>query len=660
MPGFRIGRLGLGLTNANRVSLQEVCEAIADALQPAHFFVAPPLELVWEHVDREVIPWEIFRGRLLDRSQTRELAELESWNIYQVEKGSRSAEPLLSVKLDGSGGRIYVVRAIHCYAWEGYDSGNNVFLSRQTQKWVRELVGQICIDRFTDLEPLHDELVCLVFHAVVGTSRLPLTSVEAPLPQFTLGRLAYFHRPGVLNEHEPIRSPGALVELYQGLQLTALESAKLLETVLRATPANVWPGLSLRSPGDKSRASLRSAPATHGWLAVLRRLFDEVALSPYTGFVDSALRFLHFLEDNGSLSAADAVDFLSYLLRHVVRHLTAYDLITFHHQGANYPDALLLDAALKEYLQRIERAPGLFFPDSADDSQVEHRKRIRRRALRQAWLLRRFYEGLAIPDAPTSPGENARILPPPHVRVPEEQILDPTKRTKRLFDGDPLSDHIGSRSRQALELSAQDLSHQTELRELGLALFLDRPLGIGKAPTEPDQTLLMSYEAFSRSIAQRRLRYLSDELGLIAAVQGDTLLTQLREVQVPGVPLPLAKALPRPGAVSPDDACRVAPDFVFLRTTRRSLLDLRDQLDFSEVDRQVGPDVFAPDKRALFVRDDEPEWLALYDADLKKRLRLCVRAEECYIHRGGCEMPFGGLEANMEGHVFNVPLREAR
>src|SRR5207249_2747834 len=118
--------------------------------------------------------------------------------------------------------------------------------------------------------------------------------------------------------------------------------------------------------------------------------------------------------------------------------LTAYDLINFHHRGANYPDALLLDTVLRAYLAQIEERPELFLPCKEDDSQRQKRKRIRRRALRQAWLLRRTIQGLPVPDAPTSPGENSRILPPPYERVPEEQILDPAKRTKRLFEGQPL------------------------------------------------------------------------------------------------------------------------------------------------------------------------------------------------------------------------------
>ena len=70
-------------------------------------------------------------------------------------------------------------------------------------------------------------------------------------------------------------------------------------------------------------------------------------------------------------------------------------------------------------------------------------KRLRRRALRQAWLIRRRYEGWPVPDLPTSPGENNRVLPPSHPRVPEEQILQPSRRTRRLYADDPLPSHLG-------------------------------------------------------------------------------------------------------------------------------------------------------------------------------------------------------------------------
>ena len=63
-----------------------------------------------------------------------------------------------------------------------------------------------------------------------------------------------------------------------------------------------------------------------------------------------------------------------------------------------------------------------------------------------------------------------------------------------------------------LRQSVRDLWQPEELAELGTALFLDRPFGVGKAPAEPDATLLLSYEAFSPSLAERRLDSLSEKL----------------------------------------------------------------------------------------------------------------------------------------------------
>src|SRR5262249_23038714 len=163
---------------------------------------------------------------------------------------------------------------------------------------------------------------------------------------------------------------------------------------------------------------------------------------------------------------------LGYMLRQNARHLTAYDLITFHHRGANYPDALLLGTVLKEYLTLMEGRPELLLPARMDDPSYRKRKQLRRRALRQAWLLRRMYEGLPVPDAPTSPGENSRVLPVPFERVPEEQILQTGRRTKRLFEGEPLV-FPGERSREIMQHCIADLQHREELQELGMAIFLD-------------------------------------------------------------------------------------------------------------------------------------------------------------------------------------------
>src|SRR5206468_5012804 len=99
-------------------------------------------------------------------------------------------------------------------------------------------------------------------------------------------------------------------------------------------------------------------------VAVWRAMFNDAALSPYTDFVDKSLNFLEALRVQGHLTAAQQIDALGGLLRQLGRHLTAYDLVTFHHRGANYPDALLLDAALKNYLSLIERQRDLLMGDS--------------------------------------------------------------------------------------------------------------------------------------------------------------------------------------------------------------------------------------------------------------------------------------------------------
>src|SRR5262249_47309031 len=156
---------------------------------------------------------------------------------------------------------------------------------------------------------------------------------------------------------------------------------------------------------------------------------------------------------------------------------------------------------LKRYVLLIDGTPDLFSAGGGcEDAKM---RRLRRRALRQACLLRRHYEGLPVPDAPTSPGENARILPPPHQRVPEEQLLQTTRRTKTLYAGEPLSGLLTPKVRALLGESVHDLGEPSEWQELGAALFIDRPFGWGKAVGEPDLTPLLAHLAYSPSIARR-------------------------------------------------------------------------------------------------------------------------------------------------------------
>src|SRR5712692_8960674 len=172
------------------LSLAEIRAVAADAVAPRHFFVGNGLELEWEHAPAENIPWEIYKGRLLDASQTRERRTFEAWNIYGIDETGRSTEPILSVKLDAETGQLHVVRAILCYAWEAYDAGDNVILSRETTKRVRELVGTVDpTQSYTD-QWLPGELVARLCQGVVGKSRVPLTSLESPLQAFSFGQLA--------------------------------------------------------------------------------------------------------------------------------------------------------------------------------------------------------------------------------------------------------------------------------------------------------------------------------------------------------------------------------------------------------------------------------------------------------------------------------------
>jgi hypothetical protein len=332
---------------------------------------------------------------------------------------------------------------------------------------------------------------------------------------------------------------------------------------------------------------------------LFRTVFEDVALSPYTRFVDTTLAFLDCLEQHGHWSAAQHADLLCGLLRQLVRHLTAFDLVTFHHRGANYPDALLLDAALQALLAIAQCRQDLFLASAPDDEAVT---RVRRRAVRQACLLRLWYEGHPVPDLPTSPGENSRVLPPEFPRVPEEQITDPTKRHKRLFDADPLLSKLSEVQHELLCNSLRDLEHPSELRELGVALFLDRPLGVRKRPGEPDATPLLSYEAYSATIAKQRLEYLEKRLSALAA-PGDWAAwrRRLAALKVGGLALQPSPGKARPGVVSLMDAFRVAPDFVLLRTTRRSIREYLASEEFRAIATGLRLDVPDAERVGLIV-----------------------------------------------------------
>ncbi len=603
-------------THGAVTDLLAVGQMIDDALQPGHFFAAPEQRLTWIAARSESVPWEIFRGRLLDAAQTREQKSFLSWHVVQ----DSADESLISVKLDVRERQIHVTRGLLTHTWEACDTDGGID-SRATIKWLHELVGTITLDDYADLESVHDELICLLWQAAVGTSRLPLTSVESPLPAFVFGQLHYLY------QADPGETAGASWQawLRRGLRAPCAwrETVKLVEFTLRHIAGTEAEMRRLNEviradwPFDKSMADL------------LRAMFNHVSLSPYTGFVDNALAF------------ADSRWSFDGLLRQLCRHLTAYDLVTFHHRGANYPDALLLDAALKRFVIFIASRPSLY---DADDAQ----SRRLRRALRQACLTRRHYEGHLVPDAPTSPGENARVMPASHPRVPEEQLTQTTRRRRQLFVDEPLAELLTESARWILAQSVRDLEHLDERVEMGLGLFIDRPLGYGKEIGEPDLTPLLAHEAFSPSIARRRwreLKKLCEELAIPCAA---TVLDGLFEngPWPTGLPHAALAECPRPTAALAD-VRKVADDFVILRTLPGGLNQLLRLFDLGKLSAACRLRFLSEAAPRLCVQaldDAQQPVLAVFDADGRRRLELRVDPRQGYATRAGMEWPRGGLQ----------------
>jgi len=461
------------VTTLTVATKDEVASAVGTALTPGCFFLAPGCRLRVRHEPREEIPWELFAGHLLDETKTRLRKSFESWNIHFDD----SVAPVISVKYDQPEGRIHVTRNILTHVWAPYGEQRHVIQIRETQRWLPELIGTIELSLIADRFDLQQQISRLVLSAVVGTSRLPTTSLQTPLPQFSLGQLGYF--PALDSSHvdDTLSDPMGLLGRATEASVSSLERARLLEMSLRACEQAQVAQLATSFVERWREAGL----AVQQVPSIVKTLFNHIALSPYTGFVDRLILMLHHWSRLDLIGPVPVIDTLSFMLRHLARHLTAFDLVTFHNLGAEYADALFLDAMLKAYLALIDGHPCEFELSLSDSITVASAKRLRRRALRQAWLIRRHYDGRHVPDLPTSLGENRRVLPEPFGRIAEEQILDPDRRSKLLFAGDA-SQLLTDKSQCILEQSLSDLQLDAELHELGMATFLDRPLGIFKQP----------------------------------------------------------------------------------------------------------------------------------------------------------------------------------
>ncbi len=176
-----------------------------------------------------------------------------------------------------------------------------------------------------------------------------------------------------------------------------------------------------------------------------------------------------------------------------------------------------------------------------------------------------------------------------------------------------------------------------------MARFLDRPFGAGKAPGEPDGTLLLASEAYSRSIAEQRLEALAREPGLLTDSERDALLRRLQEgAETHGLSLDAVGGDARPGTASLTDARRAAPDFVLLRTTPGSVRGLLEQYDFTALAEKVELDWLLKGGRVLMARDATGA-VVVYDEWMRPRLELIPQTAGGYGSRAGQEYLREGL-----------------
>ena len=744
------------LCHNQRMTLKHanIVTAVERALRTEWFFAPPPGSLRIERVENEESTWELFRGHLLDATRTRQRREFALvWHVHL--DGDTPSEPRISVRFDAEERTLHVTRRLLVRGFAAVDAGSNVIEAKPVVKWLEELVGSIAyVDECggvalardagagrhdgpdLDVDALANELSRYISLAVTGVSRLPITSVEAPLPEFALGQLAYI--PGLdslitnLNRQRDGQRDGqddaprdghrgsdashgnsidALWQFALGATPTGA-AARALEAGLRAAEGQgelaALTDLIRATPGGGARA-----------LELVQTMFHEVSLSPFTRWAPNTIRLLDSLSSSDLCGVEGPLDVASHMLRHLVRHLTAYDLVTFHSFGANYPDALWLDALLRWFLGQLEDHPELATDRSVDSPATLRRKRLRRRALRQAWIVRRQYEGHRVPDAPTSRGENQRVIAG-EPAVPEEQITQPAARRRRLFDDSPSVDLLGPNTRQLLAAALRDLAsgdadaarranvdeHEfdgratSELLELGIATFLDRPFGVLKETGAADRSPMLAYEAFSRQVARRRLiawRRAAEQAGIAdsitstkstdstnaaapshsadptdsrdatnssdSKVSADAtsfwrgLEQRLTELRPSGVPVGELPAVSRPGVIMLEDARVAADDFIVTRTAAGSLRRLAEVPGmWSEAQRATIVEWSNSNRPLLLIRRHSPAdvrtgaaLLTLLSDDLRPRaeIRLARSASPAplsYVERFGVEFPsFGPL-----------------
>lgn len=617
--------MNASLSNPSHFAAPPVVEILEKVITPGRFFVSPSIHLAWRH-EVETIPWELYRGHVLDRTRTRERQTFESWNLCEPS----DPEPVLSIKFCPATNTLFVTRSIRCHTHEVTEE-RGLLQTRPVVRRIRELIGTVSLQERTSLTDLHDELVVLLTRAVVGCHRLPITSLESPMPEFSCGLLTYSSIDPTTNQFETC--PKRWFERNRASASDRFQSARLLEFAIRSTSADRIGELAhhARDLGDMSN--------------VLRTMFCQVSLAPYTDFVPKALDFVDALVQVGAFSEESRLDWWCWLLRLLTRHLSSFDLIDFHHRGANYPDALLLEELTRRLDNVLSVRPSSFMDRPDDPSDVQQQKRLRRRAVRQTWLIRRENQGLVVPSRPTTPGESQRVIPPFPVPLQDDaKAWQPSTRT--LFSDESILHESSASVRQVLEQSILDLSHSSEVRELGVGLFLDRPLGYAKAVGEPDLTLMFSHECHSFDLASRRL-------ALLAKVASPP----CGPAQTEGISWQCHEPRRRAGVVSLQDMQISRFAFRPSRTTQSSLREFQAQYQLASPThvnlwRRIYEQI-----RLLVPSSQSAEVLVGYDMAWQCRLKLQLDTSEGYAARRGTEFLRRGLtiiEAKDEmGHPIN-------
>src|SRR6476659_1848847 len=113
--------------------------------QPANFYLARGLRCAWQFEAEQTIPWELFRGHLLDPRQARESRTFLAWNLLPVQSDAVGNDSLVSLLFDEKAGEIHVTRGVLCRVWAAIDSSGGI-ASEQRAAWARELVGTLHVN----------------------------------------------------------------------------------------------------------------------------------------------------------------------------------------------------------------------------------------------------------------------------------------------------------------------------------------------------------------------------------------------------------------------------------------------------------------------------------------------------------------------------------